>query len=112
MTWLVRVLRHGEDLESGGWSDSTTGGTPRRRSQITSLRFSNNPAIVLTGGTLGHTTNIELEDDATQGAQLSTFKRKHDSDPFASTGTPEVASVSFAPDAKMQESKGCSSEAH
>ena len=113
VTWFVRVLRHGEDLESGGWSDSTTGGTPRRRSQITSLRFSDNPAIVLTGGTLGRTTNIELDDAATQeGAQFSTFKRKHDSDPFTSTSGPGVTSVSFTPDTKMQECEGRSSEAH
>ena len=112
ITWLVRVLRHGEDLESGGWSDSSTGGTPRRRSQLTSLRFGDNPAIVLTGGTLGPTTNIELDDATTRGAQLSSFKRKHDSDPFASTGGPGVTSVTFAPDTKMQESEGHSSGAH
>lgn len=108
VTWLARVLRHGEDLESGGWSDSSAGGTPRNRSRITSLRFGGNPA----GSALGGTTNYELDDDGVHGAQLSTFKRKDDFDSFAPAGAPQVASVTFEPDTKKQDVEGGSSEAH
>lgn len=108
VTWLVRVLRDGDDIE--GWSESSTGGTPRHRSQITSIRFGDrNPGILLTG--LGGTTHYELEDDVTQGAQLSTLKPKHDLDTtFTPADGPEVAALAFG--AKLKEDTEGSNEAH
>lgn len=61
-------------------------------------------------GPLGGTTNYELEDEVTHGAELSTFKRKHDLNTFTPEDEPEVAAV-FEPNLKKDDVEG-SSEAH
>ncbi|KZT70455.1 hypothetical protein DAEQUDRAFT_737396 [Daedalea quercina L-15889] len=104
VTWLVRLLRHGEDLESGGWADSSTG-APRRRTQVTSLRFSDNPTILLSGSATRHSG---LDDDVVSRAErlTSSAKRRRDSDSFPAApprGAPEVSTVTLAPDTKMQD---------
>ncbi|TFY59904.1 hypothetical protein EVJ58_g5483 [Rhodofomes roseus] len=116
VTWLVRLLRYGEDLESGGWSDYSTS-TPRRRSQVTSLRFTDAPAILLTANALGRSRGVdrEFDEDVTRGGELpSPAKHKRNSDPFpsVSAGRPEVSTVTFTPDTKMQEDELRSSEAN
>ncbi|KAI0938539.1 hypothetical protein AcW1_001753 [Taiwanofungus camphoratus] len=73
VTWLVRVIRHGEDLESApGFTDSST----KRRNtagqtQLTSLRFGTQPPIVL--NTMNSDID-ELDSDQTKSGELSVTK--------------------------------------
>jgi len=97
VTWLVRVIQHGEDLESGPSDNSKKRRKTDCSTQLTTLRFGHDPPIVLTA-----TAMEEAEADDNKPIELANVKQDRR---LSVPAPPDVSRVSFSDDVEYRDAK-------